>query len=171
VSIVFRARSDLLARVRADLHRPHPFAAERVGFVVCRAGRLARGGLVIVAADYEPVADEDYLDNPKVGATMGPAAIRKALQRAYNGGAADLAMFHVHMHAHRGMPGFSAVDHRESRRFVPDFFNIAPHVPHGALVLSRDRAFGLCWTGPDAAPVEIDRFASVGAPLLFWRRR
>ena len=107
------------------------FAAERVGFLVCRAGRLTDGGLVILATGYDPVSDEDYVDDPSVGAMMGPAAIRKALERAYNGGAEDLSLFHVHMHGHRGRTGFSEVDDRESRKFVPDFFNVAPAMPHG----------------------------------------
>jgi hypothetical protein len=168
MTIIFRARSDFLGRVRRDLHRPHRFAAERVGFLVCRAGRLVDGGLVILAAGYDPVSDEHYVDDPSVGAMMGPAAIRKALERAYNGGAEDLSLFHVHMHGHCGRTGFSEVDDRESRRFVPDFFNVAPAMPHGAIVLSLDQAVGLCWPGPGAMPVPIDRFASVGAPLQIW---
>jgi hypothetical protein len=172
MSVVFRARSDLLAKVRADLHRRHSFARERVGFFTCQAGHLADGGVSILATGFEPVADEDYIENPRVGAMIGPAAIRKALQLAYNGGAEDISIFHVHMHGHRGMPGFSDVDHRESRRFVPDFFKVAPRMPHGALVLSKDQAFGLCWKRPDERPVQITRFASVGAPLkLWWWRR
>ena len=169
--IVFRARDDLLARVRRDLARPHPFAHERIGFLVCRAARLTLGGIAILAAEYEPVADEDYLENPDVGAMIGSDAIRKALQRAYNGGAGDLSMFHVHMHGHRGRPGFSDVDTREYRRFVPDFFNVAPGMPHGAVVLSVDQAIGICWPSPEREPVHVARFAGVGAPLLFWWRR
>lgn len=176
MSIIFRARADLLRRIRMDLLRPHAFAHERVGFIVCRPGSLTDDGLVIIAADYVPVADEDYVDMPrlgdlKVGATMGPAAMRKALQLAYNQGGCDLSMFHVHMHNHAGMPGFGRVDDLESRRFVPDFFNIAPSVPHGALVLSQDMAFGMCWTKPGTEPVRIDRFAVTGAPFRFWRRK
>jgi hypothetical protein len=166
--IIFRARRDLLAAVREDLHRPHPFAAERVGFLICRAGRLADGGIVVLATSYDPVADDDYLDDPSVGAMMGPAAIRAAMQRAYNGGVEDLGLFHVHMHGHYGRTKFSGIDDRESRKFVPDFFNVAPGMPHGAIVLSLDQAVGLCWPAPGAVPIPIDRFASVGAPLLTW---
>lgn len=169
--IIFRARSDLLASVRQDLHRPHRFAAERVGFLICRAGRLGARGLVVLAVGYDPIADEDYLDDPSVGAMMGPAAIRGAMQRAYNGGAADLAIFHIHMHGHYGQTGFSKIDDLESRKFVPDFFNVAPAMPHGAIVLSLDQAVGRCWSEPGAEAVPIDRFASVGAPLITWGMR
>jgi hypothetical protein len=168
--IIFRARTDLLDAVRKDLHRPHAFAAERVGFLICRAGRLDGAGLVLLAVGYDAVADEHYLEDPSVGAMMGPAAIRAAMQRAYNGGAEDLGIFHVHMHGHLGRTGFSEVDDRESRKFVPDFFNVAPEMPHGAVVLSLDQAVGLCWPSPGAAPAPINRFASVGAPLKMWGR-
>jgi hypothetical protein len=174
--MIFRMRGDLLHRIHIDLQRPHRFASERVGFILCRAGHLTNKGIVIMASDYQPVDDEDYLnlshvDGLEVGATMGPAALRKALQIAYNNGGCDMSMFHVHHHNHLGMPGFSQVDDRESRRFVPDFFNIAPRVPHGAIVLSDDMAYGKCWTSKPSAPVEIDRFAVLGAPFRFWRRQ
>jgi hypothetical protein len=166
---LFRARSDLLQAVRTDLHRPHPFAAERVGFFLCRAGCLSGDGLVILAAGYHGVEDGDYIDDPRVGAMMGPAAIRKAMQCAYNGGAQDIGLFHVHMHDHRGLPGFSRVDVTESMKFVPDFFNAVPAMPHGAIVLSHDRAVGLCWRKRAEKSVRIDGFASIGAPLRSWK--
>jgi hypothetical protein len=171
MTVLFRARDDLFKAVRHDLHRRHPFAAERVGFLLCRAGSLTGDGLVILAGGYHSVEDDDYLDDPKVGAMMGPAAIRKGMQRAYNGGAQDIGLFHVHMHEHRGVPGFSRVDLTESMKFVPDFFNAVPAMPHGAIVLSLDRAVGLCWRKRGNSPVAIDRFASVGAPLRLWECR
>jgi hypothetical protein len=168
MTVIFRARDDLLADVRRDLQRPHPFAAERVGFLLCRAGGLAGGGVVVLAADYRAVEDDDYVDDRRVGAMMGPGAIRKAMQRAYNGGAQDVSLFHIHMHEHRGVPGFSRVDLTEAVKFVPDFFNAVPAMPHGAIVLSLDRAAGLCWPKRGAGPEPIGRFASVGAPLCVW---
>jgi hypothetical protein len=171
VTTNFRVRSDLLEAVRRDLSRKHSFAAERVGFFICRAGKLPAGGLVILAAGYDAVADEDYIDDRRVGAMMGPGAIRRALQHAYNSGAEDISLFHVHMHNHAGMPGFSPIDLVESRKFVPDFFNAAAAMPQGVIVLSHDRAAGLCWRAQDDEPAPIDGFASVGAPLRIWGHR
>jgi hypothetical protein len=169
MNLVFRVRADLLAFVRRDLERPHPFAAERVGFFTCRAGHLMDHGLLVLAGGYDPVADDDYLRDPRVGAMMGPAAIRKALQRAYNNGQEDIGMFHVHMHDCRGYPGFSSTDLTESAKFVPDFYNVAPRMPHGTVVLSRDRAAGLCWLKQTEKFIEISRFSSVGGPLQIWK--
>ena len=49
---------------------------------------------------------------PLVGARMGPSAIRKALQHAFN---RPTSMFHVHCHEHSGPPRFSRVDARQIR--------------------------------------------------------
>jgi hypothetical protein len=73
------------------------------------------------------------------------------------------------MHEHSGMPGFSRVDLTEYMKFVPDFFNAVPAMPHGAIVLSHDRAIGLCWRTQGAQPVQISQFTGVGAPLSLWK--
>lgn len=168
MSTLFRAQARLLQETRTDLQRPHEFAAERVGFLLCRAGRLDRDDLVLLATAYHPVDDADYVDDPRVGAMMGPAAIRKSMELAYNSGSQDLGLFHVHMHEHRGLPGFSRIDITEYLKFVPDYFNAVPFMPHGALVLSHDRAIGICWRQRGANPAPIGRFVVIGAPIISW---
>jgi hypothetical protein len=148
MTVLFRARGDLLSAVRHDLDRRHRFAAERVGFLTCRAARLAGDGLIILATGYHPVADGDYVEDYTVGAMMGPGALRMAMRLAYNTGQEDVSIFHIHAHTCDGHPGLSDVDLSESAKFVPDFFNVAPAMPHGIVVLSRDRAAGLCWRTP-----------------------
>ena len=71
MKIIFRVTSALLARIRDDLSRPHHFAAERVGYGACKIGTLQAGNLLILASNYSPVADDDYLDDPYAGATIG----------------------------------------------------------------------------------------------------
>jgi len=166
VRVMFKVVDRLLERVRLDLARPHEFAAERVGFLVCRAASLEREGIVVLAHDYSPVEDEDYVDDPTVGAMMGPAAIRKALEFVLNNKA---GMFHVHMHDHHGRPRFSRIDARESAKFVPDFWNVRPGMPHGALVVSTDSVWGMCWYPGISAPVEISEFVVVGSPMVLVR--
>jgi hypothetical protein len=116
MKLAFRVESKLLDRIRADLRRPHPFAHERVGFISAKAGALPADGVTILAVDYHPVADDHYLNDPRVGAMMGSAAISKALEIAYG---AKASMFHVHLHEHTGTPRFSSTDTRESD---PRFF-------------------------------------------------
>src|SRR5580765_8345183 len=138
--IVFRLTKRLLEKVHARLEQSHPFAFERVGFLLCRSG---------------------LLDDRGVGAMMGPNAIRKALQTSYN---RQASMFHVHLHLHRGKPHFSGVDESETAKFVPDFWNVQPELPHGAIVFSTDSACGKCWIPGLEAPVEISQFSVVGSP-------
>src|SRR3546814_14362543 len=75
---------------------------------------MGDGSLLLLAQDYHPVEDADYIDCPSVGAMMGSKAIRKALQRSYQSRTAAL---HVHMHEHLGRPGFSGTDIRENAKF------------------------------------------------------
>jgi proteasome lid subunit RPN8/RPN11 len=148
-----------------DLGRPHPFAYERVGFISCRPATTS-SDLLIIAAAYHPVADEDYLPDDTVGAMMGPNAIRKALQYAYNN---QVSMVHVHVHSHRGHPRFSSTDLRETANFVPDFFNVRPDLPHGALVLSADSAVFRCWTLRSSKPQWAAKVSFVGYPQILVR--
>jgi hypothetical protein len=144
VNVIFRATTSFVQDLRQDLSRSHRFAAERVGFVAVRAAKTD-SALILFAESYYPVADDDYVDNRTVGAMMGQEAIRKALDVAL---LSPVGMFHVHMHEHRGRPTFSGTDEREQLKFVPDFFKVRRQLPHGAIVLSHDRASGRAWLSP-----------------------
>lgn len=168
MKISFKISDSLKQKIMADLKIPHPFAAERVGFIGCKVAGLPNDGLILLAKDYWPVTDEDYLKDFSVGAMMGPAAIRKALQVAYT---ENMSMFHVHLHDHRGMPKFSRTDMSESAKFVPDFWNIRPELPHGTLVFSQNAMNGLCWLPQTKKPLPITDFTVTGSTLLrLWRK-
>lgn len=142
-----------MAHVRADLVRKHPFALERVGFVTVRAAQ-GHEHTVLLAQDYHPVADEDYLPDRSVGAMIGQEALRKALEIALLN---PVGVFHIHMHELPGLTGrlwFSGTDLREQLRFVPDFFKVRAGMPHGAIVLSPYSAAGRAWLAPNKiAPI------------------
>jgi hypothetical protein len=53
----------------------------------------------------------------------------------------------------------------QSYRFVPDFFKVQPHRPHGVIVLSHDSASGLCWLPGHHSPIRIREFEVVGRPI------
>lgn len=155
-----RITQGLLDEGRADLRRPHPYAAERVGFVL--VGAAAAGpDILLLGRSYHRVADAHYLYDPSVGAMMGPDAIREAMQAALR---TKSGLFHIHMHDHPGRPNFGDIDRREHRQFVPSFFNAAPALPHGVLLLSQTDIRGLWWPRPDTGPVEIVTIAGPGRP-------
>jgi proteasome lid subunit RPN8/RPN11 len=160
--MAFKITRTLLVKVLDDLRRPHPFAAERVGFLSCRVGGLKPSGWAVLAHDFHSVADDDYLNDRGVGAMMGPAAIRKAMQVGLSN---EVCMFHVHIHGHRGRPWFSGIDLRETAKFVPDFWHVRPHMVHGAIVLSLNSMSGLCWHPHASAPLRFSEFSIVGAPM------
>lgn len=154
--------------IHVDLSRPHAFAHERVGFIACSLSTTSHGQ-ILLANTYLPVADEDYDYAPKVGAMMGAAAIRKALEYAYNH---SVSMIHVHRHEHRGRPEFSKVDLTEGAKFVPNFWNVRADVPHGLMVLSKNAATAAVWAPATKAPHYVDEVCIIGRPLMtFWSRR
>ena len=155
---IFKMTDLFLREVKRDFVRPHRFAAERVGFISIRASSTAND-LVLLAEGYHPVADEDYVNDPTVGAMMSQEAIRKALNFAL---LQSVGMFHVHMHEHTGLPRFSRTDLREQLKFVPDFFKVCHQFPHGAIVLSHDRATGRVWLNSETV-VAISEFNTVGS--------
>lgn len=159
--VIFRATTPFLAHVREDLMRPHAFAHERVGFITVRAAQGAES-IVLIADNYYPVADEDYLEDFTVGAMIGQEALRKALQLALLKG---VGVFHVHMHALTPGLWFSSVDLREQVKFVPDFFSVCPQMPHGAIVLNAKTAAGRVWLARDHVE-NIQEFDEVGSRLI-----
>jgi hypothetical protein len=166
MKVAFKITRSLLDHTCADLRRSHPFAAERVGFLSCRIGGLKPSGWVVLAHDFHSVTDNDYLNDRGVGAMMGPAAIRKAMQVALS---SEVCMFHVHIHGHHGRPRFSGIDLRETAKFIPDFWHVRPDMVHGAIVLSLDSMAGLCWHPRASTPLSVSEFSVVGAPMSFVR--
>ncbi len=165
--VLLRVTAEMAREMRDDLARPHAFAAERMGFLHCRAASLLGAGLLLLAYRYSPIEDGDYLDVRGAGATMGPHAIRKAMQIAFTN---KSGLFHVHLHHHTEQPWFSGLDLRENAKFVPDFFNVSPYMPHGAVVLSLDRFAGLYWTTKAGRPCAIHEITEVGAPMVISRK-
>lgn len=159
MNIHIKITEALMEQVRTDLHRRHPFAFERVGFLTAGATRSREGDILLLCRGYHPVADEDYEPSATVGAQIGSDAMRKAIEVAYAG---KSALLHIHTHGGRGVPAFSRTDLVSGAQFVPGFFNALPRTPHGLLVLSNTSAQGLVWTAKSAKPQRVDGFTQVG---------
>jgi hypothetical protein len=153
----------LVLQIKGDLHRPHSFAHERVGFLTIGATRLQQNDLLLLGRDYRPVEDADYEPDMTCGARIGGTAFQKALQHAYR---SRSGLVHLHIHGGSGVPVFSGTDLRSGGQFVPGFFETIPSIPHGMVVLSGDRAAGMFWFNKTALPTKVDLFAFVGAPLI-----
>lgn len=124
--------------MRDDLTRPHAFAAERIGFAFTRSSRSVDGRSTwILVTGYDPVLDDEYIDDPTVGARINSSAIRRVMQRVITTGE---GAFHVHIHEHEGEPGLSYVDREELRPLMQSIRNASPTSDHGILLLSQDSA-------------------------------
>lgn len=159
-----RLPADLLERVRLDLARPHGFALERIGFVLARSTTGPSAFTLLLGSDYIQIPDSEYLDDPKVGARIGSAAIRRGMQAVLDGGVSCL---HVHMHHGRGVPRFSRVDEREIPPIALGFGNARHDVPHGALLLSEDDLTCAIWLPGSDRPAPGGKVVVVGRPMRF----
>lgn len=155
---LLRISEQLVELIHEDLSRPHSFAAERIGFLVCRFAS-SPGSTLMLAHSFHSVSDEDYEDAPMMGAMISGNAFRKLLQYSY---ANDVGVFHLHRHEHRGTPQFSQTDKAESKKFVPDFFKVRPNRNHGAIVFSFDSIYGWLWDVQTRNPRVISRIDIVG---------
>lgn len=160
-----RIQSQMLDQIRQDLERPHAHAAERVGFVYVQMGNVGGPELQILPVRYAPVRDEDYLEDFEVGAKIGSAAIRQAMQTSLSDG---VGVFHVHMHEHKGRPRFSSVDIQAYPDLVRGFQNISRTLAHGALLLSRDSVECLVWMPGAKRPADGGRVVITGRPMGFF---
>lgn len=164
-TVSIRLARPLFERVQCDLRRPHPFAAERVGFLFTCTGSGPAGTTFLFPVDYLVVPDSQYVDarKPWVGAAINGDATRGAMQQVM---ATGLGALHVHLHDHRGVPRFSPTDWCDLPDFARSFQHADPHLIHGALVLSRDAATGAVWlpNQPLRKPL-VPRISIVGFPL------
>lgn len=164
--LIIRLADSLYEKVRADLTRPHPFAAERVGFLFTKTGTGPGGSVLLFPVDYLSLPDEQYIDenDPFVGAAINGDALRSAMQRVLDTGMGGL---HVHMHAHHsGRPCFSPTDWHDLPDIVQSLKNANARLIHGALLLSQDMVTGALWL-PDQdehKPI-VPCVAIVGSPL------
>ena len=162
MKIKIKITEALLAQVRADLHRQHPFAYERVGFITAGATHAPDGDILILCRSYYPVADEDYEVSETVGAQIGSDAMRKVIEVAHP---SKSALLHVHTHGGNGVPEFSRTDLISGAQFVPGFFNALPRTPHGLIVLSNTSAKGVVWTAKHAKFQQVEGFTQVGRSI------
>jgi len=164
-SVIVRLARPLYERVKRDLERPHPFAAERVGFLFTRPGAGPAGVALLFPVEYLPMEDQHYVEaaDPGIGAAIRGDAIRGAMQRVMDTG---LGALHVHLHAHHGRPRFSPTDLKDLPDLARSLQNADPRPLHGGLVLSHDAATGAVWRLGDRRDRPVA--PRVSYPLRIW---
>jgi hypothetical protein len=155
----------------SDLKRPHPFAAERVGFVFGKIGSQVDGGRLILLTRYHSIPDEQYVDDDSVGARIGSDALTWAMQAVYHSRPNREGIFHIHLHAHNGETGMSRTDKRETPKLIPGFQSVGRDAAHGIIILSLDHGTGWVWTRNSEEPTHAARISVIGAPIEVFERR
>ena len=122
----------------ADLRRQHLFAYERVGFLFTTSKQLSDNTILILAKDYVPVDDENYIEDCNVGAKINSKAIRNAMQRIME---KKEGCFHVHLHDNKGIPSPSFTDKKGLPDVAKSFANISQKQANGILILSENSFF------------------------------
>ncbi len=159
-------RGKLLDKVRADLSRPHPFAAERVGFLFARLANAGAAEPLVLITDYEPLADERYIDDPRSGARIDSQAIRGAMQGVLDRGKGG---FHVHMHHWPGRPMLSRMDAEEIPRVVTALRRVGPGHAHGIVLLHDEECAAWVWLPGKDRAIEAESVSVVGFPTKIFR--
>jgi hypothetical protein len=162
MSVQIRLTRSLYDAMQADLRRPHPFAGERVGFLYGRAAQAGAGRLLILMTAYVPLSDERYVEDPRVGARIDSEAIRSAMQGVID---RNEGVFHTHLHAWPGRPGFSRTDLAELPRLVSSFQTVGRSHAHGLFLLSDDQAYAHVWLPDQKTPTGASRINIVGFPM------
>ena len=166
MNIKARLTRKLLEGVRADLSRPHAFAAERVGFLFGRLGTAGPDSLLVIMTGYEPLGDDRYIDDPRSGARIDSQAIRGAMQGVLDRGE---GVFHVHMHEWPGRPRLGRMDAEEIPRIVTGFRRAGPAYAHGIFLLHAEECAAWVWLPGEDGAVVAEAVSVVGYPLQVFR--
>lgn len=126
----------LLEIVTNDLSRSHPFAFERVGYLL---GDMQSGHLVL--DEWISFEDSFYEENEEVGARLGTEAMTLLMRKAFS---LKKHFFHTHLHDFQDVPSLSGVDMRSLLEVTPSLFDFSGIGPHGALLIGR-KSSKLTW--------------------------
>lgn len=152
----------LYAEITRDLTRPHPFAAERVGFVF---GRMGSHGRLILLNHYHSIPDDQYVNDSSVGARIGAEALTWAMQAVYQGRPTREGIFHIHLHGHTGETRMSGVDSREIPKLLPGFQSMGRDAAHGIIILSLDHGSGWVWLPGNKEALSAASINVIGVPI------
>ena len=161
---------NLYQQILQDLQRPHPFAEERIGFVLGRLGTSAGRAQSILLTRYLAIPDNHYLDDSTVGARIGPEAMTAAMQAVHSGRKSGEGIFHIHLHASNGRTGMSLTDRREIPPLIPGFQGVGRKAAHGIIILSLNHGTGWVWPPDAPSPVQVETLSVIGTPIRVFRK-
>ncbi len=156
---ILRSTYDLM---RSDLLKPHPFAYERIGFLSAKTGNKSRKILLVLLTEYHTVSDHNYIEDENSGARINSTAIREVMQRILD---TRNGAFHVHVHAHNGIPHLGKMDRTEIPPLIQSFRTVGSEASHGILLLSNNSCYCKVWAPNSTIPTDASKFSIIGYPL------
>lgn len=169
MNIELKLTGTLYEQIINDLARPHPFAAERIGFVFGRTGELDDENKLVLLTRYHSIPDDQYIDDASVGACIGTDAITEATQAVYYGRPKREGIYHVHMHGHYGRTGMSKVDADDIPRLIPGFRSVGKGAAHGIIIMSFDHGTAWIWMPGQESPAVAANLSVIGTPVKNFR--
>lgn len=165
-SITIKMTRHLLDKVMSDMKRVHEFAYERIGFLESTWKQFENDNAIIFMTGYHSIPDDQYIDDPSVGARINSEAIRTARVRTFK---KQKGCFHVHYHSisFDSIPEFSDSDLKENPDIIRSFSLVSREQAHGMLLLG-DKGFNALVRLPNSNElVYVDRVVIVGNPMEF----
>lgn len=135
--VIVKIPRKIFEQANEDLQRPHPHAAERVGFFSTRC-TVSKDIRLVHCISYHSIDDADYLDDQDVGACIGSKAITDAMARSVND---SVGQMHVHIHGDRRLPRPSGVDRRGLPPLARSLRNANGKEVHGWIILGQTDAW------------------------------
>jgi hypothetical protein len=165
MNIHVKISQHIFDQVNKDLSRPHRYAHERIGFLFFKHGTTMDNCHLLLSSYYLSIPDEQYINDPTVGAKINSAAIRSVMQRILD---TQEGTFHVHMHGFPYFQQFSTIDRDSLIRLIPSFKNVGQQSIHGALLFTKNIINGIAWLPAYPDPVKISKITIVGSPLVIY---
>lgn len=159
---ILRIPKVLFDSMNNDLHRPHPFAMERVGFFSTNILKIGLKFTIITVTAYHSVPDDQYINDPHVGAKISSSTIREAMQRILSTGHGCL---HVHLHGFDPSPSYT--DLNSLPEVAKAFHNANPEKASGYAIFGRDSFCCEINIGNTYTPFRVDQMNIVGYPMGF----
>lgn len=162
--IIIRIPKNIYEQILSDLTRTHSFAWERIGFTASRHKVLKTGTIIVFVADYFPLADDFYLNDPEVGARINSNAIREGLQKIIDN---KVGLFHTHCHSFsKYVPEFSGTDLIDNPEIIKSFGYADKNQVHGMIVLGKNGLNALLKLPGNDSLVKPTKIVVVGYPMI-----
>ena len=123
------------------LSSPHPFAYERVGYIL---GSYEKG--ILYLDDWLSVSDDLYEENDQVGARISREGMLWLMKKAFS---LKKTFIHAHIHDFQINPVFSYIDEQSAKEVSKGLISITDVRPQGAIVIGKEFSRLKLWTNVD----------------------